>query len=506
MSAHPHPLADKALAKLHRLAEGNGLSPADITLIGAEEQGIAFRAEMLLTLETSLEKKRYPGFARAARRGGEATQLSSQKEMDSARAGFETQISESSRWINETVAQLKEAPGNGFGMMAADITLDGMARVFSASETCTSCQGSGTAPCTVCQSTGYVTCKHCQGTGQELCPTCNGRGTDPQSPHEHKYCPTCAGATYINCRFCLGRRQVTCPACNGRGRTSCAVCGGHGKFTLEQRVLPTVRAEFRPLESAELPSGLRRALDRGGFKLLNRLAKITVGTAEDLGNKKARLAYEAQFPYAEARARLAGKAARITVIGEKAVLRDVPPFLDAPMEAALDNAKATLDKALKLRAMGDLLAVLLSGRELMDFMRQYPMGLSGQVVTRMREHVLRLVQERTLLARAGASCFCLAVLGGIYYALLASHLRAGFAAMLFPAAAYLFDAFVCGLSLLGLDMALRFAAASHMRSLTRPGEKVALSGQRTGVLGLCVGACALFLYLAMLWFLGAVTR
>jgi hypothetical protein len=508
-NASPHPLTDRAIARLQALAEGNGVSPSAIELIGTDEKQMTLQTEMHLSLGLSMEKNRFSGAPKASAKEGEVQILGSVQEIESRAEEFRVRLTETARWINEAVDQLKTAPGQGFGIQQAEVTLDAVTRTFRAFENCEACQGAGALRCDMCNATGSIPCTQCQGRGQELCTHCQGRGHEPNDPQ--RYCSFCNGSTQVPCRICFGRRTMSCHACGGQGKNSCNVCRGDGKFTVEQKILPVVRCDLRVLDTGALPSALRRMLDRGGLKALGKgHAHVTMGEAVENPDKTAFIPYTATFPFAEPRIRIDGRAMKLAVIGEKAVIRDMPPFLDPVFEKELGNIEkkigqsGALDSALKLRALKDMFGLLLAGGDVDKAFRViYPVGFSPAMQTRMKTMLSRVMQESTFMPRAAAAGFSLLVLTGIFYALIASGIRTGLAHALFTPAAYIFDAIVAVGAFFFVDFALRFAAAAHLRRLSRASENVSTFAQKAGSLGICVGAIAILMYAAMLWFLKA---
>ncbi|MBI3419968.1 MAG: hypothetical protein HY053_07550 [Proteobacteria bacterium] len=534
-----HPLTDKALQKLYALIEGNGIEPGQIELLGTEEKELTLRAEMHLILDVSFKKQRYPGPPRVKKNPSAVVHLGSAQEMAARVDEFRVKLSETSRWINETVEQFKVAPGQGFGMQQADVTLETMAQLFSATEVCETCHGTNSQKCQTCNSTGFVPCEMCHGSGQEVCQHCQGSGNNPASTRQschlchgtgvieeeqtcyqchgqgtvpvttQQRCPVCNGNMRVPCRICFGKRQVGCPTCQGKGSSACQTCGGHGKFTMEERALPTVHCDFKVIGSTELPSGLRRAVDRNGFKMLVRVAHIQMETAQEGKDKTAILPYTVQLPLAEARLRIDGKPMHVTILGERGSIRDIPPFFDPIFEKMLEEIEkkpgsSPLDRAFKFRAMRDLFALMQRGEDVVTgFRRLYPIGFSVSVFERMERLLNRSAQESTFMVRASAAGFSLLLLGIAYYGVMISGVRASLAHAIFPPAAFMLDGLVCGFSFLFIDVALRFAAAAHLRSLSRLNDKVNMDAQRAGSLGFTVGVCAMLLYIGMLWVLKA---
>jgi hypothetical protein len=504
-----HPLTDKALKKLRALVEGNGLHPNKVELLGTEEKTLTVQAEMHLSFEIATQRQRYPGQPPATPTQYEVKVVNAADEIPKQIEEFKTGLAKEARWLEGVIEQLKSTPGQGFGLMRADITVENLARIFRVQEKCSSCSGSGSTGCEACRATGMIFCQQCQGSGLERCQYCMGRGTDANDPS--RYCQMCNGSTQVQCRICYGRREITCTACNGQRKIMCRACGGDGNFTLEERALPTVRGDFKLMEGADLPSGLRRVFDRGGLKMLARgQAQIVMEPVREGENNTKVIPYSATFPFADARLRINGKPMRATIIGEKASIRDIPAFLDPVFDRELEavgkkiGGSNALERALKLRAMRDMFGLMQQGGELeVPFRRLYPVGLSPEMIQRMQGVLNKATQEKTFLVRAAVSGFLLTLLGGIFYGIFASGVRVYLAQKLSPSAAFIFDAFVCGLAVLFVDFALRFSSAAYLRQLTQHHEKVSFRAQRSGSLGISVGICALFLYLALLWFLKA---
>jgi hypothetical protein len=510
MTENPaHPLTDKALKKLRTLAEGNGLHPNKIELLGTEEKTLTLQAEMHLSFDMAIQRQRYPGQPPAAQTQYEVKVLNSVDEFPKQIEEYKAGLVKETRWLEEVTEQLKSEPGQGFGIMRADITVENLARIFRVQEKCTGCGGAGSTGCEACRATGMVFCQQCQGSGLERCQYCMGRGTDANDPS--RYCQMCNGATQVQCRFCHGRREVTCTACNGQRKMMCRACGGDGNFTLEERALPAVRGDFKILEGTDLPSGLRRVFDRGGLKMLARgQAQIVMEAAREGENNTKVIPYSATFPFAEVRLRINGKPMRATIIGEKASIRDIPAFLDPVFDRELAavgkkiGGSNALERALKLRAMRDMFGLMQQGGEVeAPFRRLYPVGFSPEMIQRMLAVLKKATQEQTFLVRAGVSGFLLVLLGGIFYGVFTSGVRVHLAQKLFPAAAFIFDALICGLAILFVDFGLRISSAAYLRQLTQHNEKVSFQAQRSGSLGIAVGICAIFLYLGLLWFLKA---
>jgi hypothetical protein len=572
------PLTDKAMLRLKALCEGNGVEPKHIELIGTEETPeYTLRGEMVLTLDVANTRTKMPGSSPGPKRN--ARVLNSVNEIQGQVTTLKSNLLESGDWVKEASEQLKNEPGQGFGLQNAETTLENLSQTFQVIQSCETCHGAGSKgcddckglglmPCKICNASGFEVCYQCQGTGKNIhaqglsCPQCHGRGqiqisnsqTCPQcggrghiDDHGHSHscqqchgrgqvqmnhnqsCPQCSGRgtlpptlqqqtcqicngqMRILCRTCLGKKEIACPTCNGKGKTTCASCQGAGKFTIEELALPVARGDFHLLDTANVPSTLRHALDRYGFKLLVKSgAKVDSSSLEKQENKTARMAYSAAFPFAEARLRIAGKPMRAGIVGPNAAIRDIPPFLDIPLDIELQKLEkkitqsGTMARAFKIRALRELFEITQAGGDVaLNFRKLYPIGISATMFAKMQGFLSRLIEASTFTLRATVAGVMLLLLSGSFVGIIGSPIRAHIAAASFPAAAYIFDAFICGISFVIVNLTLRLASALYVRSMAPHKMPLNISAQHAGSLGIGVGACALFIYAALIWFLKA---
>jgi hypothetical protein len=447
--------AEAALLKLRALAEGNGPDPAGIVLLGAEDAALTLKGEMLFSFDVSREPATYPGPLRGLKDvpPENLQKLGSPAELESRVTALKEKWKQSGDWVAEAARQLKEQPGEGWGIESADITLDDKKHIFYVQANCQSCAGRSTVPCTPCNGKGHIACGVCHGTGLEICYGCNGSGHN--STYQNQYCSVCNGATQIHCRQCRGTRMVPCPHCRGQGAMSCKTCNGQGIFTTEEKVQVAIHANFRLADSGELPSVLRRALSRGGMKSLTRgHATITAGTPDQENSEKIFIPYTATLPFTDMRLKFFGKPVRAAVMGHKNTLLDIPAFLDAALEPRLQAFEAEagknsglLAKALDIRLLKDAFGLLQAGKnDVRNLRALYPYGLSPPMAERVLQVMQRLEKAETKNARwiAGGLVFLFSL--AVFYGIGISGVRLLLANSAAPVAVLGFDLFIMALA------------------------------------------------------------
>jgi hypothetical protein len=419
----PPSLAERALARLRKLASGNGLEPAAIVLLETQEQTFTLTGKMEVSPSYETAATSYPGGIRGKDRKPVASFAALQEAVTKHRQAFR----ETPDWIAATVQEIKSHENQGWGLEDAKVVLPHKSAIYAATETCPSCAGRKMLTCTQCNGQGTVICTQCQGQGRELCYYCGGRGEDPQQPGQR--CTTCNGTRYATCRFCHLQGHLPCPTCNGKRGTPCSVCQASGRITQEIAVTCGAETHFK-LISAQLPSGLRRGLDRIGIGNLGKgHGDITASppTEEQLearreGERIPILSYAALLPYAELRMGLGNKKAIIAAVGKRCALSGVPPFLDAPLQPWRDKlhqvgqGKASLEEAVSARALREILSLTVAGKDRIEEVRRlYPFGLSPDVMNSMLTDMRLALNKTTLKIRTVIALLCVGVCGALFY-------------------------------------------------------------------------------------------
>lgn len=419
----PPSLAERALARLRKLAAGNGLEPAAISIIETQEQDFTLGGRMEVSPLCETSAISYPGGVRGKGRKISATVAA----MREAVAKHQQEFRENPDWIGEAVEEIKSHEHQGWGLEDAKITLPQKSAVFAATEVCSNCGGRKMLTCTQCNGQGTVVCTQCQGQGRELCYYCGGRGEDPQQPGQR--CHTCNGTRYAPCRFCQTHGYLPCPTCNGKRGTPCPACQANGSVSHEVTVTCGADAHFK-LVSEGLPSGLRRGLDRIGIKNLGKgHADIAARapTQEELEAKREAgrilvLVYSVLLPYAEMRMRLGAKKAVISAVGKRCAISGVPPFLDEPLQpwrGKLHEArlgKGSLEEALTARALREIMSLTIAGKGRIEEVRRlYPYGLSGEAMNSLLADTQLALNRTTLKTRTVIAVLCAVVCAGLFY-------------------------------------------------------------------------------------------
>lgn len=510
-----NPLTQKAVLKLRALAEGNGLEAKDIVLLGTDEAVLNLRGEMLLSLDIARNKASYAGPLQNPHNISSARiqKVQTEAEVDGAAEKMREKMSASSNWAKEAVRYLKEQPGEGWGIENADITLDDLSQLVYLQSMCPACAGQGLVNCVTCQGKGTLPCSYCHATGVEPCINCNGSGVNATNPNQ--YCLYCNGSTTQPCRQCRGTRQMNCSPCRGQARIKCQSCHGDGMFIIEEAHIPTARAVFRIVDTGDLPSGFRRALSRGGPKSLTRgHATIAMLEIEERDKNNVTVPYKAALPFAEARLKIAGKAMRASILGQKGVILDLPPFLDTALEPHVKGLEAavsssdSLTKALQWKALKDAFSLVQQGRGDAKSLRSlYPAGLSVDMAARLITLINTLMNEQTKLMRLAAGGAMVLLACGLSFVVMQSGLRAGLAQMAKPIAAFIFDILFIALNLFALNFALRFLAAKQLQKRLGAAAEPpmqAMRGLKGGKIGLVASVLIVIIYVGLLFSLNVL--
>jgi len=185
-------LTDMALLRLRKLADGNGIDPQKIKLLGSEEKTYDISGTLTLKPKCEVLPTRYPGGIRGKGRSIVADPGALQSEINRRRDAFMN----GDDWVEISIKELKASPGKGWGLDDAHVTRPEKSAILACTSpchdcsgqkllTCNHCHGHGTLTCTQCNGQGTVICTQCQGQGRELCYYCGGRGDDPQAGFRH---------------------------------------------------------------------------------------------------------------------------------------------------------------------------------------------------------------------------------------------------------------------------------------------------------------------------------
>ena len=114
-------LTDRALERLKKLAEGNGLAPDAIRIMGAEEKIYPLEGMTKLELVVETQASRYPGRVR----GKAQAILPSFAGLRAAVEQRQKNWKEEQGWVPAALLRLKEQAGEGWGLDNVRIDLPG---------------------------------------------------------------------------------------------------------------------------------------------------------------------------------------------------------------------------------------------------------------------------------------------------------------------------------------------------------------------------------------------
>jgi hypothetical protein len=224
------------------------------------------------------------------------------------------------------------------------------------------------------------------------------------------------------------RGYQQCPACSGRRGATCEACQGSGAVTQEIQVTCGAQTHFTLL-TQDLPSGVRRGLDRIGIPNLGKgHADITAVEApleeNEQGVQEAKipvLLYSVNLPYAEMKIDFGGKKALVSVVGKRCALSGVPNFLDVSLKPWRDrlrlaaSGKAPLEEALEARAIKEILSLTAAGKGFeKEVRRLYPFGFSTEVIETILRDMRLALKQATLKTRTVMAVLCFALCSAFF--------------------------------------------------------------------------------------------
>ncbi|NTU76810.1 MAG: hypothetical protein HGA90_03215, partial [Alphaproteobacteria bacterium] len=259
--AETNSLTDQTLARLRKLADGNGLPAESIQLIETQESLYSVEGSIRLSPHFDTQSRTYTGPART--KGKNLQMLSNFAALQEEANQFKLKFDSPKIWAEEAIKELQNESGHGWGQHNALIAMPDQNITLAATEKCFTCEGRGLTPCPQCQSRSTILCPYCFGKGQENCYNCFGRMHEPNNPQI--VCHICRGTRFAPCRNCQSRGTIPCPHCQGRGGVICEPCRGTGKMTQEIALTSSIEIDFQLGRGTELPSGLLRGMERLGL-------------------------------------------------------------------------------------------------------------------------------------------------------------------------------------------------------------------------------------------------
>lgn len=348
----PNALTTKALERLRGIVAGNGLDAAAVKIKQSDE------AEYIVTAELGMSGRWELELAKPAEQKQlqprEVPNTENLHNMANARP-FPT------RWWEAVLDELKAGKvgnGTGWGADALTIALPAFTELYVVNEICRTCAGDK-----------IVNCGTCDGLGLEWCWHCNRSGLEPSNPQQR--CTVCLGEQKAECRTCFGKRKVGCMACKGRGNKQTVYAL---RFTASTR--------FGWVGGSELPTALRRSIDRAGLaKLANghaTIAQLPPPEDQPINPLSPIIRFTATLPFASATFDIGGRPFTAELLGNRTAILEMKPFLDQIAADALGEAKLHT-----LRLFQEAQAIAARRGAVADFVRGYPVGLSREMADKI---------------------------------------------------------------------------------------------------------------------------
>ncbi len=237
------------------LADGNGVTAADVKLVGGDAQTRDVDLNMKVTLSWGSSTKSFAG--RRAVPGSHDCSGGSVQD-------YLTQVCGSACRDPTTARQVADAfgkdPVGQFDLLEDGYRVGPLPHAAHGVVACNACSGHGEVHCTAigCDH-GQVQCNACGFTGKAVCAHCTGSGQLVQSDGYHT-CRQCGGSgRYGNCYMCLGTLRVACTNCRGTGEVACGPCGQTGAVTHAYSTFLTGKVVRGISFTADAPDSFRRS-------------------------------------------------------------------------------------------------------------------------------------------------------------------------------------------------------------------------------------------------------
>lgn len=336
--AERSPLAMRALKRIERIGEGNGLEKDDIIPEWLDERDCDAEGVLTLRLQARVEWDE-----KSKQAPPDAERLES---MDELGRLLDNPLNEKldGRPVRDLALEYATSlPFKGFGAKNGKFELKGAGRNILITTNCSDCQGSGKSDCSTCYGRGKIKCRDCNGGGEQMCHFCHGQRQVTQADGSKSGCTVCGMRGFIPCKTCQGRSQLICPTCSGQVRVVCATCKGKGEIPKFGRLHFAVEQDFN-IRQVALPKEVSMMLRK-----VHPLKIIRGGHAKIVGDRVDRssdlhpiIRYDLAIPYVAMRARLGPRSWNFSVIGHKGKIVGLGGFLDKLIEGSVKKMEQTI--------------------------------------------------------------------------------------------------------------------------------------------------------------------
>lgn len=324
----------KALFRVRKAVEGNGIDPESVILGAIEGDTYAFDAHVYFRFVPKTREEILP----AGRPPGATFQtLATRADLDREIAVYMHKIIEDPASGAQAASLILARPDRGFGFTQEEIPTNFSPKNFLLKETCPDCKGAAKSACAKCQGSGKTACPKCKTTKMAICPVCYGRKTTADKKSK---CIKCHGTGHIPCTPCRQTGYIACTTCGGTGKSTCKTCAGQGwtgrKITIDMSVL----ADY-DYNRAVLPAELASMVEKLGPKTIAqgyaRMEPGPIGRSEDRATFV--IPCRLTFPFAKVGIVLPEKNFTCTVLGHNERVMGLPAFLDQIIEPGVKDLR-----------------------------------------------------------------------------------------------------------------------------------------------------------------------
>lgn len=317
----------KALIRVRKAVEGNGLDPETVLLGEIEGDTYSFEAHVYFRFIPKTTEENLPG----GRPPGATFQiLPTRADLDREIAVYTHKIVEDPTSGAQAAAAILARPDRGFGFTQETLPAAFAPKNYLLKENCPDCKGAAKSACAKCQGSGKTACPKCKTTKFSICPLCYGRKT---SADKKTKCIKCLGHGRIPCMACHQTGHIPCTSCGGTGKNTCKTCAGTGwtgrKITVDMGVV----ADYDYNRGA-LPAELASVVEKLGPKTVAQgyahLEPGPVGRGEDRSSFV--IPCRLTMPFAKVGIMLPDQNFTCTIFGHNARVTGLPPFLDKLVE------------------------------------------------------------------------------------------------------------------------------------------------------------------------------
>lgn len=347
-------LPQKALSRLRKISDGNGLAPDKITL--KDFQGFIYNFDAEIDIRLLLQTANH---SEAGNTKGDQ-KFNTQQELQNHLSSYQDTLLTSPDSYEVVRKIFMERDDRGIGLSKEKVKVPSFQKRYVVPEPCSPCRQRGRIECHKCHGHKIVDCQTCHGQGHIHCHQCRGNRTVPGPDGKPRPCPTCASTGQVNCTYCRGQRHVTCELCNGKGDTKCTQCNGHGVHSHVTVVNVEAIADSRFNAADTVPETVIRQAEKLGPRLVGKHHAKAIPAKRDENTQKSEtqqieLHYDISLPYGDIVFDINGQEEPARLFGQKAQIIGLNPFLEDHISPLLSKLKGqTVTRKAALSHLSDI--------------------------------------------------------------------------------------------------------------------------------------------------------